>query len=233
MKQVIVRKGAIVVEEVPAPVVEPGTVLVRVERSCISVGTELSGIRASGDAPVAEGAAKPAEGQARRRCGHQPGPDRRTRPGQLESLAAGAATGYSAAGNGHRESGRESRDSASVTALPVREPSRPTMPRSSGCRATSPSRVPDERLDRGRKYRDPGGDRTPGRPSRRTRHWVRRSSSSVLGCWVRSTAQLLRANGCHVIGTDLDASRVALARELGMDVATIGRRRATSAGWQA
>jgi len=48
MKQVLVRQGQAVVEEVPAPLVEPGTVLVRVERSCISVGTEMSGLRGSG-----------------------------------------------------------------------------------------------------------------------------------------------------------------------------------------
>ena len=48
MRQVVVRRGAVVVENVPAPIVEPGTVLVCVERSSISVGTELSGIRASG-----------------------------------------------------------------------------------------------------------------------------------------------------------------------------------------
>lgn len=47
MKQVLLKRGDIVVVNVPAPVVEPGTVLVRVEHSCISVGTEMSGVRAS------------------------------------------------------------------------------------------------------------------------------------------------------------------------------------------
>ena len=36
------------VENVPAPCVEPGTVLVQVDHSCISVGTEMSGVKASG-----------------------------------------------------------------------------------------------------------------------------------------------------------------------------------------
>ena len=49
MKQVLVRRGQIAVEDVPAPLAEPGTVLVRVDHSCISAGTELSGIRASGN----------------------------------------------------------------------------------------------------------------------------------------------------------------------------------------
>ena len=48
MKQVFISKGQALVEEVPAPQVEAGTVLVRVNHSCISIGTEMSGIRASG-----------------------------------------------------------------------------------------------------------------------------------------------------------------------------------------
>lgn len=48
MKQVLIRQGQAVVEEVPAPLVEPGRVLVEVSHSCISVGTEMSGIVSSG-----------------------------------------------------------------------------------------------------------------------------------------------------------------------------------------
>ena len=48
MKQVLIRQGVAVVEEVPAPKVEPGTVLVQVENSCISIGTEMSGLKMSG-----------------------------------------------------------------------------------------------------------------------------------------------------------------------------------------
>ena len=47
MKRVFVRKGQVLVEDVPAPIVHPGTVLVRNEFSCISTGTELSGLRSS------------------------------------------------------------------------------------------------------------------------------------------------------------------------------------------
>src|SRR5438552_2489312 len=47
MKQVLIRGGGVVVEEAPAPCVEPGTALVAVHRSCISTGTEFSAIRTS------------------------------------------------------------------------------------------------------------------------------------------------------------------------------------------
>jgi predicted dehydrogenase len=47
VKQVLIRRGTAIVEEVPAPGVELGTVIVRALYSCISTGTELSGILAS------------------------------------------------------------------------------------------------------------------------------------------------------------------------------------------
>ena len=48
MKQVLIRQGRAVVEDVPAPRPEPGRILVEVSRSCISIGTEMSGISSSG-----------------------------------------------------------------------------------------------------------------------------------------------------------------------------------------
>ena len=47
LKQVLISKGNALVKEVPAPKVEPGTVLVEVDHSCISVGTEMSGLHTS------------------------------------------------------------------------------------------------------------------------------------------------------------------------------------------
>lgn len=47
MKQIVLSAGGLAVTDVPAPQVEPGAVLVRTAASCISVGTELSGINAS------------------------------------------------------------------------------------------------------------------------------------------------------------------------------------------
>jgi hypothetical protein len=40
VRQVVARGGKAVVEQVPAPVVAPGTVLVRTALSCVSIGTE-------------------------------------------------------------------------------------------------------------------------------------------------------------------------------------------------
>ena len=49
MKEVMISQGAATVSNVPSPTVEAGTVLVHVDHSCISVGTELSGMKSSGE----------------------------------------------------------------------------------------------------------------------------------------------------------------------------------------
>lgn len=48
MKQVLIKRGQAVVEEVPAPIVGENEVLVQVHYSCISAGTELLGVKGSG-----------------------------------------------------------------------------------------------------------------------------------------------------------------------------------------
>jgi predicted dehydrogenase/threonine dehydrogenase-like Zn-dependent dehydrogenase len=48
MKQVIVSEGQVSLHDVPAPMVQPGTVVVQVDHSCVSVGTEMSGVLSTG-----------------------------------------------------------------------------------------------------------------------------------------------------------------------------------------
>lgn len=55
MKQVIIRAGQVVVEEVPVPVPAPGQVLVRVGFSCISPGTELAALSSPGALGLVKG----------------------------------------------------------------------------------------------------------------------------------------------------------------------------------
>ena len=50
-----------------------------------------------------------------------------------------------------------------------------------------------------------------------------------LGLLGQITVQLLKAHGCRVIGVDLDASKVALARRLGADVAVARNENVTGA----
>ena len=219
MKQVLVRRGSVVVDSVPSPMVEPGTVVVRVEHSCISVGTELSGLRASGEPlwqkairqpdkvrKVAQVAATQGVGTARDLVNGK--------------LAAGEPTGYSAAGTVVAVG--EGIDDLVVGDLVA----------CAGAQAAHHAEV--IRVPRNLTVRVP-----PGLDSARAStvtlgaiamQGVRRAGPTLgetfvvmgLGVLGQLTAQLLRAHGCHVIGTDLDPARTALARDLGMELAIDG-----------
>ena len=52
MKQLLIKKGSVFVGDIPAPIALPGTVLVRVEYSLVSTGTETSMIKSSGESLV-------------------------------------------------------------------------------------------------------------------------------------------------------------------------------------
>ena len=45
MKQVLIKKGKTIVEEVPSPIVSENEILVQVHYSCISAGTEITGLK--------------------------------------------------------------------------------------------------------------------------------------------------------------------------------------------
>ena len=47
MRQVLIKDGAVVLADVPAPGVGPRNILVRVAYSCISAGTEQASVRTS------------------------------------------------------------------------------------------------------------------------------------------------------------------------------------------
>lgn len=52
MKQVLMKKGTVIVDEIPEPVASKGYVLVKVMYSCISAGTEISGVKSSGESII-------------------------------------------------------------------------------------------------------------------------------------------------------------------------------------
>jgi len=49
MRQVLLKKGQVIVGEVPAPIIRDNSILVQVAYSCISTGTEISGVTSSGE----------------------------------------------------------------------------------------------------------------------------------------------------------------------------------------
>lgn len=213
MKQLLVRKGVVTVSEVPAPCVGSRNVLVRVRHSCVSVGTEVSGIRTSA-LPIWKRALKqPHHAKRVLQLMRDQGFGRvfNRVAGMLNS---GTPIGYSAAGQiiavGDQVEGFVVGDIAACAGagiashaelidvpvnLAVRLPV--GLDTSLGCTVTL------------------GSIALQG---------VRRAAPTLgetfvvlgLGVLGQITQQLLRANGVRVIGTDVDASRVELACSTGM-----------------
>lgn len=216
MKQVILRQGAAAVDEVPAPRVEPGTVLVGVRHSCISIGTEMSGLRSGGMPLWKRALNQPANVQKAVKSAMAIGPAR-TWSMISGQLAAGNATGYSAAGV-VLEVGEDITDlvagdevacagaQAAHHAEVIRVPRNLVVPVPEGLSSESASTV------------------TLGAIAMQG---VRRAEPTLgetfvvigLGILGQITAQLLLANGCRVIGSDLDRRRAEQALGLGMNVA--------------
>lgn len=215
MKQVLIKQGRAIVEEVPAPGVEPGTVLVAVDHSCISVGTELAGMRAS-QTPLWRRALKNPDKvlavlkmAATQGVGH-------TRDVVEGRLQSGDPTGYSASGvvlavgegvsdiaPGERVAcaGAQYAHHAEI----VRVPRNLVVPVPEGVSLAHASTVTLGAIAlQGIRRADP----TLG------------ESFVVIGLGILGllTVQILKANGCRVIGSDLDEGRVALAERLGCDV---------------
>jgi predicted dehydrogenase len=214
MKQVLVRRGDVVVEEVPAPVVEPGTVLVRVHRSCVSAGTEVSGIKSSGR-PLWQRALHQPKAAVRVLEMAAAQGVARTYSLLAGALGAGQPTGYSAAGTVEEVgAGVEDLRPGSRVACAgaqcahhaqfVRIPRHLTVP------------IPD-RLDS-----SPASTVALGAIALQA---VRRGSPTLgetfavigLGALGQLVCQLLKVNGCRVIGADVDRQRVQLAKSLGAD----------------
>ncbi|OQA80082.1 MAG: 4-carboxy-2-hydroxymuconate-6-semialdehyde dehydrogenase [bacterium ADurb.Bin243] len=59
MLQAIVKKGRVIAENIPAPMVSDGCVLIKVVNSCISAGTEMSGVNASSQSLIKKALEQP------------------------------------------------------------------------------------------------------------------------------------------------------------------------------
>ena len=216
MKQALIQGGKVVVWEVPCPVVDRGSILVAVEHSCISIGTEISGIRSSA-APLWRRALKQPDkimwvlNNVRTRG---LAPTKQLVKGKISSVRA---TGYSAAGTviqvgedvegfaiGDRVAcaGGQCSYHAEIICVPINL----AVP------------IPDNVTFADASTVALGAIALQG---------VRRASPTLgenfvvigLGVIGQITAQLLKANGCKVIGTDIERYRIEMALGLGMDLA--------------
>lgn len=215
MKQVLIKQGQVVVEEVPAPLIEPNTILVQVSYSCISVGTEMSGIK-QGSTPLWKRAAQKPEKLVKVVNMVMTQGVARTTSAIQGKLTTGEPTGYSAAGTvlavgqgiddlqvGDRVAcaGAQCAHHAEV----IRVPRNLAVPIPEGLGFAEASTV------------TLGAIALQG---------VRRAQPTLgevfvvlgLGVLGQLTAQLLKANGCKVIGTDLNRQRIQTALSQGMAV---------------
>ncbi|HEY1512871.1 MAG TPA: zinc-binding alcohol dehydrogenase, partial [Gaiellaceae bacterium] len=209
MKQVLVRGGGVVVEEVPAPELGPRSLLVRVHYSCVSVGTEMTGVQLSGMPLYRRALRQPHHARRALEIAKDQG-FVRTYKRISGQLASGTPTGYSAAGEvialgddvtgfavGDRVAcaGAGIANHAEVIAVPV----------------NLAARVP------GGLELDHASTVTLGAIALQG---VRRAEPTLgetiavvgLGMLGQLTVQLLRAHGARVIGSDLDATRAEQAR---------------------
>lgn len=215
MKQVLIRQGQAVVEEIPVPQVGPGTVLVRVNHSCISIGTEMSGVKAT-SLPLWKRALKQPENVKKVLQMVTTQGLARTRSLVDAKLSVGQPTGYSAAGvvsevgsgiDDLRPGDRVACAGAQCAhhAEFICVPRNLTVPIPKNIDFASASTV------------TLGAIALQG---------VRRANPTLgetfvvigLGVLGQLMVQLLKINGCRVIGVDLDKGRIEMARKLGMDI---------------
>lgn len=208
MKQLLIRGGAVVVENVPAPQVGTKNILVQVRASCISAGTELAGMRMSG-LPLYKRALKQPANVARVMTMMKEQGVSRTLKRVKGKLAAGSPTGYSAAGvviavgaevEGFRVgdlvacAGAGIANHAEFIDVPV----------------NLAVHLPDGMSFESASTVTLGAIALQG---------VRRANPTLgesfvvigLGVLGQLTAQMLSANGCRVIGVDIDPRRIELA----------------------
>ncbi len=215
MKQVLIHNGSAIIAEVPAPSIEAGEVLVRVQASCLSVGTEMSGIRSSAVPLWKRALSQPEKAKALLKMTASTGL-RRTWSLVEEKRNATYPTGYSAAGiveevgagvndivSGDRVACAGAQYAFHAEFIRVPRNLCTCLPESLDWESASTVTLGAIALQGVRRAQPTLGE-----------------TFVVVGLGVlgQLTAQLLRVNGCRTIGVDLDQARIALALQQGMDI---------------
>lgn len=214
MRQVLIRRGQVTVEQVPAPLVEQGHVLVEVAYSLISAGTELSSVQSAGQSLVSKVLEQPERIKKLLTHLRSQGIQKTIAKvqGQTDLLTP---LGYSCSGiviqTGDGVTEFQPGDRVACAGAGVANHAEVVLvPRNLLVK------IPDECDLRGAASVTLGAIAMQG---------VRRAEARLgeiiavigLGLLGQLTVQLLKAAGCRVIGIDLDARRVALAKVLGAD----------------
>jgi len=213
MKQVLIKPGKAVLEEVPAPQVESGTILVCVKYSCISIGTEMSGLKSS-ETPLWKRALKePKKVKKVLEMAAMQGISK-THKFIKSAVASGQPTGYSAAGivleigEGVEDivagdyvacAGSQCAYHAEIIRIPRNLAVK--IPKNLNFKAASTVTLGAIALQGVRRAQPTLGE-----------------TFVIIGLGIigQITAQILKANGCRTIGTDIDPERVHMAEKMGL-----------------
>ncbi len=215
MKQVLIKKGQAETIEVPAPLVEAGSILVKTRYSCISIGTEMSGIKSSGKPLWKQALEKPENIKKVIKSTRTQGISR-TRQILTDITTSGQPTGYSAAGivleagQGVTEfckgdfvacAGAQCAYHAEVLCVPRNLAVK--IPANVSFEAASTVTLGAIALQGVRRVMPTLGE-----------------AFVVIGLGVlgQLTVQMLKANGCRVMVADVDKARVDMALKMGADV---------------
>ena len=214
MIQALIKKGRVLPVEVPAPVVSPGSVLIKVVNSCISAGTEISGVSDSGKSLIRRALEQPenvkkvlgmirSEGIAR------------TYTKVMGDLQSGSPTGYSlsgivlSVGEGLTDFKPGDRVAAAGAGI-ANHAEYVDVPRN------LVMRIPDGLDFESASTVTLGGIAMQGvrRAQAALGEFVVVFGTGILG---QIVLQMLAASGSRVLAVDLDEKRLALARKMGAE----------------
>lgn len=214
MKQVIVSEGKVSLHDVPAPMAQPGTVVVQVDHSCVSIGTEMSGVQATGRSLAQRVMQQPQHVQKVMDLVRSEGVASAVRLVR-DRLSVELPTGYSCAGRivevGEGVDGYKIGDRVACAGAQYAYHAEYV------CIPTNLAILIPEGVDFAEASTVALGSIAL--------QGIRRAAPTLgeifavvgLGFLGQLTVQMLKANGCRVIGIDVDRNRIATARAHGLD----------------
>ncbi len=214
MKQVLIRKGKIVVEDVPAPVLDDNSVLVETAYSLISVGTEMTNIASSGKSLVHKALERP--NRIWKALGMM------QRDGITQTIRAIRGSTESSVPIGYSCAGVVLQVGKNVTDIkPGMQVACAGGGRANHAEIVSVPRNLVVQMPNGCDLADASSVTIGAIAMQGVRRADPRLGEMVavigLGLLGQITVQLLKAAGCRVFGVDLDSRRIELAKKFGME----------------
>lgn len=212
MKQLLGKKGHVILEDIPTPLIDPGEILVQVCYSCISSGTETAGIQSSGKSLLRKTIEQPENIRLFYEMIRKEGLTKVIT--RVQNLSAAVPLGYSAAGI-VLEAGDKITDIKKGDRVACAGAGIANHAEFIAVPGNLAVKVPENLSFQFAATVTLGSIALQG---------VRRAAPALgeyvavigLGVIGQLIVQLLKANGCQVIGIDPDSRRIDVALSLGM-----------------